>query len=76
MCKVLDMSIITIKINDKTKVGKTIKKLILSLINTPEIEIIEGRYNSETEKVIRDARAGKGLIKIKNREELIKTLNS
>jgi hypothetical protein len=70
------MSIITIKINDKTKVGKTIKKLILSLINTPEIEIIEGRYNSETEKVIRDARAGKGLIKIKNREELIKTLNS
>jgi hypothetical protein len=68
------MSIITIKINDKTKVGKTIKRLILSLIHTPEVEIIEGRYNEETEKVIKDVRAGKGLIKIKNREDLISVL--
>lgn len=70
------MSTITLKINDKTSAGKAIKKMILSLINTPEVEIIEGRYNAETEKAIKDAKAGKGMIKVKDVNELLKIINS
>jgi antitoxin component of RelBE/YafQ-DinJ toxin-antitoxin module len=36
----------------------------------------KNRYNAETEKVIKEARSGKGLIKAKNVEDLMKQLNS
>lgn len=48
------MSTITIKINERTSTGKVIKKMILALINTPEVEIIEEKnpYNPEFVKKI------------------------
>jgi hypothetical protein len=66
---------ITLKINEKSSTGKIIKKMIMALMNTPDVEIIEGRYNKETEKVIMETKLGKGLTKLKNVNELKKILN-
>lgn len=69
------METITLKINEKSSTGKIIKKMLMALINTPDVEIIEGRYNAETEKVIADTKKRKGLIKVKDLDELKKILN-
>lgn len=69
----------TITINKKSKAGKILLELakFLSEKNDKDVVISENtnpRYNAETEKVIRDTRAGKGLNKVKNAEELFKEL--
>lgn len=78
------MIMTTITINKKSKAGKILLELakFLSEKNDKDVVISENgdqsentpRYNAETEKVIHETRAGKGLNKVKNAEELFKEL--
>jgi len=64
---------VTVRIKENSKQAKA---LIAMLKTFPFVEVDEepNRYNEETEKAIRDARAGKNMIRAKNAEELLKKL--
>jgi hypothetical protein len=65
------MVVVRIKENSKQA------KAVIAMLKTfPFVEVDEepNRYNDETEKAIRDARAGKNMIRAKNAEELLKKL--
>ena len=58
------MTTITLKINERSKVGIALRNLLEVLKTQPGIEIIEDndsnkRFNSETIKAINDAKTGK-----------------
>lgn len=64
---------VTVRIKENSKQAKA---LIAMLKTFPFVEFNDepDRYNAETEKAIRDARAGKGMHKVKNAKELFKEL--
>jgi antitoxin component of RelBE/YafQ-DinJ toxin-antitoxin module len=69
----------TITVNKHTQAGKLLfemAKLLSEKTNDIVIENERPRYNKETEKAIRDAKAGIGLIKAKNVDELFEKLKS
>jgi hypothetical protein len=67
----------TLEIDERTSLGKSIKKMILSIVNNKEVKLIEKpRYNPMTEKAIKEAKSGIGISKIKNHEDLMKKLRS
>lgn len=64
---------VTVKIKENSKKAREIIEMLKS---QPFVEFIDTpRYNATTEKVIRDARAGKGLIKVKDIDDLMTQLN-
>lgn len=68
------MSIITLKVNDKTKKGKAfIEFLKQYVLNDNTVELIKVP-NAETIKAIEEVNSGK-VIRAKNASELIKKLN-
>ncbi len=68
------MSIITLKVNDKTKKGKAfIEFLKQYVLNDNTVELIKVP-NTETIKAIEEVNSGK-VIRAKNASELIKKLN-
>lgn len=68
------MSIITLKVNDKTKKGKAfIEFLKQYVLNDNTVELIKVP-NAETIKAIEDVNSGK-VIRAKDATELIKKLN-
>lgn len=64
---------VIVKIKENSKQAKAV---IAMLKTFPFVEIDDepNRYNDETEKAIRDARARKNMISAKNAEELLKKL--
>ncbi|MCC7332734.1 MAG: hypothetical protein IT232_09015 [Flavobacteriales bacterium] len=75
------MTTITLKINDNTAMGKSFLAFLKNLVaKDKSVEIVtkeeKNRYNTETEKAINEARAGKNLIKAKNVDELFKKLRA
>lgn len=71
------MVTITLKINEKTNIGKTFLAFLKTLtVKEKSIEVVKDRYNAQTEKDIAEARAGKGLIKAKNVEDLFNKLSA
>ncbi len=68
------MSIITLKINEKTKKGKAFIEFLKEyVLNDNTVELIKVP-NAETIKAIEEVNAGK-VIRAKNAAELIKKLN-
>lgn len=55
------MTTVTLKINDRTKKGKQFLSLVkmFSTENEDVIQVVEPRYNEDTEKAIKEVRAGK-----------------
>jgi len=64
-----------IKIDNRTKAAKLFIEYVKTL-SFVKVEDDQPRYNAETEKAIKEARAGKGIIKTKNHADLMKKLNS
>jgi len=68
---------VTVHIKENSQQAKALLEMLKTF---PFVEIEEEeeytRYNAETEKAIKEARAGKGIIKAKNAEELLKKLKS
>ena len=59
------MITITLKINEKTNVGKTFIAFLKTLtVKEKSIEIVKDRYNADIEKAITEAKAGKGVTKV------------
>lgn len=78
------MTTITLKINEKSSLGKLFLEFVKTFVSEKKgVEIVsppvakeKNRYNAETEKAIADARAGKGIIRAKNVDELFKKLKA
>jgi antitoxin component of RelBE/YafQ-DinJ toxin-antitoxin module len=64
-----------VKVKNRSKAAKLFLEYIKTLPFV-EVEQESPRYNQETEKAMKEARAGKGIIKTKNHEDLIKKLRS
>ncbi|MDR2204872.1 MAG: hypothetical protein LBE36_01765 [Flavobacteriaceae bacterium] len=62
-------------INETSKEAKAFVEYIRSL-SFVKIKEEKNRYNAETEKAIREARAGIGIIKTKSHDDLMKKLRS
>jgi len=64
-----------VKVNNRSKAAKLFLEYIKTLPFV-EVEQESPRYNEETEKAMKEAREGKGIIKTKNHEDLMKKLRS
>lgn len=65
---------VTVKIKENSKEAIALLEYLKSL-SFVEVEE-KPRYNATTEKVIKDARAGKGLIRTESHEDLMEKLRS
>ena len=72
------METITLKINKKSREGKTLMDLInlFSLKKTAVQIVDEPRYNPKTEKAIAETKLRIGIIKTTSHEDLMKKLRS
>ncbi len=65
----------TVKIDIRSNAAKNLVAFLKTL-SFVKVEEQETRYNSETEKVIKEVRAGIGLTKTKNHSDLMNKLRS
>ncbi|HAP96595.1 MAG TPA: hypothetical protein DCP54_12775 [Chryseobacterium sp.] len=80
ICETKDIDMTTITINKRTKAGKLIFEMAKLLSEKEKGVVIsedeKPRYNTETEKVIKDVRLGVGIIKADSVDELFEKLKS
>ena len=90
ICETKDFDMTTITINKRTKAGKLIFEMAKLLSEKEKGVVIsedekhigylkldkKPRYNTETEKVIKDVRLGVGIIKADSVDELFEKLKS
>ena len=80
ICETKDCDMTTITINKRTKAGKLIFEMAKLLSEKEKGVVIsedeKPRYNTETEKVIKDVRLGVGIIKADSVDELFEKLKS
>lgn len=63
---------VTVKIKENSKQAKAVVEMLRTF---SFVEVVDKpRYNSETEKVISEMRAGRGIIRVKNSDELFRML--
>ena len=80
ICETKDFNMTTITINKRTKAGKLIFEMA-KLLSEKENGVViseddKPRYNTESEKVIKDVRLGVGIIKADSVDELFEKLKS
>lgn len=69
------METITLKINLRSKAGRAFKEMLEAVYSKqPGIEIVQKELNAQTKRVIKDARKGKDVYKVKNSKQLFKEL--
>ena len=80
ICEKKDFDMTTITVNKRTKAGKLIFEMAKLLSEKEKGVVIsedeKPRYNTETEKVIKDVRLGVGIIKADSVDELFEKLTS
>lgn len=80
ICETKDFDMTTITINKRTKAGKLIFEMAKLLSEKEKGVVIsedeKPRYNTETEKVIKDVRLDVGIIKADSVDELFEKLKS
>jgi hypothetical protein len=68
------IAMVTVKIKENSKQAKAVVEMLRTF---SFVEIVEKpRYNAETEKAISDMRAGRGIHRAKNVDDLFKKLNA
>ncbi|OFY90551.1 MAG: hypothetical protein A3K10_10235 [Bacteroidetes bacterium RIFCSPLOWO2_12_FULL_31_6] len=68
------MTTITLKINEKSSLGKLFLEFVKTFVSEKKGVEIVNTPNAETLKVIEDAKKGIGVNKVKNSAELFKQL--